>query len=76
MFLNLIDVHELYFLSDADECRINRGGCEFSCNNTEASYFCSCRSGYSLAADKHSCDDINECQTKAHHCPGDLLGFL
>lgn len=57
-------------ISDADECRINHGGCEFSCNNTESSYFCSCRSGYRLAADKHSCEDIDECQTLTHQCPG------
>jgi len=57
-------------VSDADECRINHGGCEFSCNNTESSYYCSCRSGYRLAADKHSCEDIDECQTLTHQCPG------
>ena len=58
------------FVSDADECRINHGGCEFSCNNTESSYYCSCRSGYRLAADKHACEDIDECQTLTHQCPG------
>ena len=63
-------------ISDADECRINRGGCEFSCNNTESSYYCSCRSGYRLAADKHTCVDIDECQILTHQCPGKKIGMI
>ena len=64
------------FISDADECRINHGGCEFSCNNTESSYYCSCRAGYRLAADKHSCEDIDECQTLTHQCSGKDIGMV
>lgn len=62
----------LYFtvIADEDECRVDNGGCEFSCNNTEASYYCMCRSGYILAADRHSCEDIDKCHTLAHRCPG------
>ena len=66
----------LTFIPDADECRINHGGCEFSCNNTKSSYYCSCRSGYRLAADKHSCEDIDECQTHTHQCPGKGIGMI
>lgn len=69
--LNIYDIAFLYFtIIDEDECHVDNGGCEFGCNNTEASYYCMCRSGYILAADRHSCEDIDECRTLAHHCPG------
>ena len=44
----------LLFL-DIDECSVGNGGCEFYCNNTESSYFCSCPSGYSLDSNEHNC---------------------
>ena len=69
-------IFDLTVVLDADECRINHGGCEFSCNNTESSYYCSCRSGHILAADKHSCLDIDECQSLTHQCPGKKIFLI
>ena len=46
---------------DVDECFTRNGGCQHQCSNRIGSYECSCRSGYKLSEDKHSCVDINEC---------------
>ena len=42
--------------ADIDECTNNNGGCEHECNNTEGSYECSCRGGFSLTEDGRGCD--------------------
>ena len=41
--------------SDIDECSSNRHGCEEICENSEGSYLCSCREGYSLNEDNRTC---------------------
>ncbi|XP_019635693.1 PREDICTED: multiple epidermal growth factor-like domains protein 6 [Branchiostoma belcheri] len=46
--------------ADVNECLDNagRGPCAQICTNTDGSYTCSCRAGYSLNDDGHSCDDV------------------
>ena len=45
---------------DEDECDYNNS-CQYSCVNTEGSYYCDCNEGYKLTDDGYSCDDVNEC---------------
>lgn len=53
---------------DRNECllRNGHGPCQDSCLNVPGSYVCSCQNinGTRLASDKHSCEDINECEEK------------
>ena len=48
----------LFFqIKDEDECQNNNGGCQDKCVNTVGSYICSCREGFVLQKDKHSCKE-------------------
>uniref|UniRef100_A0A3B4BJE7 EGF-like domain-containing protein n=1 Tax=Periophthalmus magnuspinnatus TaxID=409849 RepID=A0A3B4BJE7_9GOBI len=52
------------FCSDINECRHYPGTlCAHKCENTDGSYRCSCTSGFKLASDARSCEDVNECET-------------
>ena len=44
-------------ITDEDECQNNNGGCQHTCVNTVGSYICSCREGFVLQKDKHSCKE-------------------
>ena len=50
---------------DHNECllRNGHGPCQGTCRNTHGSYECSCdeRPGTQLAADGHTCEDLDEC---------------
>lgn len=47
---------------DINECTTRNGGCQQLCQNTDGSYFCKCRPGYTLdTTDQHSCIEIDEC---------------
>ena len=48
--------YQLVFI-DIDECLSLNGGCSHFCTNTEGSFFCSCREGFSLVAN-------NQCEGK------------
>ena len=39
-----------------NECHHDNGGCAQLCHDTPTSYFCSCRHGYKINADRWSCD--------------------
>ncbi|XP_038072733.1 sushi, von Willebrand factor type A, EGF and pentraxin domain-containing protein 1-like isoform X11 [Patiria miniata] len=54
---------------DRNEC-VESNICQGQCTNTWGSYNCRCtESGYRLAADRHSCEDIDECQnSRSHDC--------
>ena len=41
--------------SDIDECEEGTSGCTQLCSNFDASYSCSCRQGYYLGEDLHTC---------------------
>ena len=38
---------------DINECTLNISGCGLNCTNTIGSYYCSCYSGYQIAADNN-----------------------
>ena len=42
--------------TDIDECSTNNGGCNHVCTNTVGSFNCSCNDGFSLNADRASCN--------------------
>ncbi|XP_062985014.1 complement C1r subcomponent isoform X2 [Elgaria multicarinata webbii] len=65
-----------YQAVDLDECAVEHGiddgpRCQHSCHNYVGGYFCSCRPGYRLQSDRHSCrvDCSNELFTE-------LSGYL
>ena len=45
---------------DVDECAENNGGCDETCTNTDGSFYCSCRPGYTF--DKYDGPDSGRCQ--------------
>lgn len=55
-----------------NECLANNGHgpCQDTCRNLEGSYECSCADipGYRLAADNHTCEDIDECTLNNANC--------
>lgn len=44
------------FYTDNNECLVNNGGCDQTCENSVGSYRCLCLEGYKLLSDKKSCD--------------------
>lgn len=58
--------------SDVNECLVNNGHgpCQGTCINLEGSYECNCSDipGHKLAADNHTCEDIDECSTNNGGC--------
>ena len=59
----MILYHYTYIYIDVNECATNNGGCGHTCTNTVGSYFCNCRTGYTLASDRRICNGkyyINE----------------
>ena len=46
-------------ISDVNECQASNGGCEQLCTNTEGSFQCSCRTGYSLSSGGTNCNGKN-----------------
>ena len=42
-------------LVDTNECAVDNGGCQQTCNNTDGSYHCQCLDGHVLDGDNHKC---------------------
>ncbi len=55
-----------------NECAQSNGGCQHECVNTDGSFYCRCRSGYTLSTDGLTCDDVDECNN-AFPCPAGRL---
>ncbi|XP_062611525.1 uncharacterized protein LOC134273339 [Saccostrea cucullata] len=51
-----------------NECQTSNGGCAHNCTDTEGSYYCTCRDGYTLNADQRQCDDVDECSVNNGGC--------
>uniref|UniRef100_A0A8C2KUR0 Fibulin 1 n=1 Tax=Cyprinus carpio TaxID=7962 RepID=A0A8C2KUR0_CYPCA len=52
-------------------CALPTGGhiCSYRCHNTPGSFLCTCpATGYTLAPNGRSCQDIDECVTSTHSC--------
>jgi len=47
---------QLFPSIDINECDDNNGGCEQICTNTDGSFQCDCRSGFTLNNDGMTCD--------------------
>ena len=47
--------------SDIDECAAENGGCDQLCVNTDGSHDCKCNAGYTLAANKKTCNGKTTC---------------
>uniref|UniRef100_A0A915BIG2 Metalloendopeptidase n=2 Tax=Parascaris univalens TaxID=6257 RepID=A0A915BIG2_PARUN len=60
-----------YFITDLDECRKDKGGCQQLCINTIGSYRCECESGYVLADDAHNCKE-GGCHLQLHDPDGEI----
>ena len=43
-------------VADVNECLQDNGGCGHNCVELEGSYRCTCDEGYTLSANKHSCE--------------------
>ncbi|XP_066025921.1 uncharacterized protein [Pocillopora verrucosa] len=58
---------------DIDECALRTQDCSENavCNNTNGSYNCSCKPGYS--GDGRTCEDIDECATGKTNCSADAV---
>ncbi|HSA32406.1 MAG TPA: hypothetical protein P5077_01640 [bacterium] len=54
--------------NSVNECDQNNGGCAQNCADTADGYTCSCDDGYTLNADKHACDDNDECTENTNPC--------
>ena len=52
--------------TDFDECQNMNGLCEQICHNTNGSYECTCRSGFELLGNGHSCEGYNDRIYKPH----------
>ncbi|KAF3859531.1 hypothetical protein F7725_021930 [Dissostichus mawsoni] len=58
-------------LSDIDECALPTGGhvCSYRCSNAPGSFYCTCPpTGYTLAHNGRTCQDIDECAAGIHTC--------
>ncbi len=57
---------------DINECMVQSNSvlqCDHICINTIGSYRCECNSGYLLDANRHTCNDVDECSmTRTNNC--------
>ncbi|XP_060579588.1 titin-like [Ruditapes philippinarum] len=66
--LTSTDTYLQVFTYDDDECQMENGGCEHTCENLVGSYICNCFDGYRLNGDRRNCDDLDECLIGTSNC--------
>uniref|UniRef100_A0A2C9JEB6 Uncharacterized protein n=1 Tax=Biomphalaria glabrata TaxID=6526 RepID=A0A2C9JEB6_BIOGL len=55
--------------SDINECVADIDGCEQDCEDVEGSYNCKCNAGYTLTADRKTCEKIRDpCENLSINC--------
>ena len=53
--MNLTAMILLFHVPDIDECQSSNGGCGHICMNSDGSFACLCRQGFTLSMDGFSC---------------------
>uniref|UniRef100_A0A8C1ZP30 Fibulin 2 n=1 Tax=Cyprinus carpio TaxID=7962 RepID=A0A8C1ZP30_CYPCA len=59
---------EICFCIQHNTCKSRNGPCSQQCSVVRGLAQCSCFPGFSLMADGHTCEDVNECVTNTHTC--------
>ncbi|MGH0115044.1 UNVERIFIED_CONTAM: hypothetical protein FKN15_073181 [Acipenser sinensis] len=54
--------------AETDPCALGNHGCEHECVNTEDSFICRCRAGYTLNPDGKTCKKTDPCALGNHGC--------
>lgn len=61
-----------------DECK--NSPCHHNCHESPNGYRCSCKPGFQLAGDHHSCEDIDECASPSapcdHYCRNTIGSYV
>ncbi len=48
----------IIIIVDHNECTADTDNCDQKCHNTKYSYYCTCKNGYKLGLDGHTCIGI------------------
>ena len=70
----LLTLYHFLYITDIDECASGNGGCGGECTNTEGSFSCSCRDGFTLNSDGRRCDGKRPVILSLHGA-GDVYSF-
>ncbi|KAK1806738.1 hypothetical protein P4O66_005244, partial [Electrophorus voltai] len=64
----LIALFNSTLCTEMDFCAVRDHGCEHKCVNTEDSFVCRCRSGFTLRPDGKTCKRVDLCAVGDHGC--------
>ena len=67
---SFIDKLVVQLLLDIDECAELMDDCVHICQNTNGSYICDCRNGYSLDSDGFKCNGKSTLMSNSYNCVG------
>ncbi|KAI6647889.1 Fibrillin-2-like [Oopsacas minuta] len=60
---------------DFDECD-EETNCEYACENTVGSFYCTCNEGYTVSQNGYDCEDVNECYEWNGGCEFGCRNFI